>query len=293
MNFFPIGPMMRRTGVFFIRRSFKDNPLYKTVLKSYLDYLIEKRFPLEWYMEGGRSRSGRLGVPTARYAQLCRRLAASREERRHPVDPGLDRLRPDPGRARLRPRGAGKGKAEGVAGLAVPSCQVAATPLWGHPHPIRRPGLGSDPARLDRRGRRGVDRPPEARIRGHVPDRPGDPGHAHCHRHHCPARGQGERHAPQIKLAEECARLSEFVVDRSIPTTEALDLSDPERVSAILDWLAEHGNVSSHEAVGRRVFWLDEDQMVRIAYYRNVIVHFFVPGRWPRWPSPRSWRRNR
>jgi glycerol-3-phosphate O-acyltransferase len=59
--------------------------------------------------------------------------------------------------------------------------------------------------------------------------------------------------------------------------TEDLDLADPDRVTAILDWLAEHKNVSSHSAVGRRVFWLDEDQMVRIAYYRNVIVHFFVP----------------
>ncbi|HEY7564924.1 MAG TPA: 1-acyl-sn-glycerol-3-phosphate acyltransferase, partial [Acidimicrobiia bacterium] len=63
LNFFPVGPLVRRTGVFFIRRSFKDNPLYKAVLRAYLDYLIEKRFPLEWYMEGGRSRSGKLMPP--------------------------------------------------------------------------------------------------------------------------------------------------------------------------------------------------------------------------------------
>ena len=48
MNFFPIGPIIRRSGVFFIRRSFKDNPTYKFVLRSYIDYLMEKRFPLEW-----------------------------------------------------------------------------------------------------------------------------------------------------------------------------------------------------------------------------------------------------
>ena len=46
LNFFPIGPLLRRTGLFFIRRSFKDNPLYKAVLRSYIDYLIEKRFHL-------------------------------------------------------------------------------------------------------------------------------------------------------------------------------------------------------------------------------------------------------
>src|SRR5262249_57533399 len=63
MKFFAMGPLMRRGGVFFIRRSFKDNDVYKFVLRQYIDYLIEKRFPLEWYIEGGRSRSGKLLPP--------------------------------------------------------------------------------------------------------------------------------------------------------------------------------------------------------------------------------------
>ena len=63
MNFFPLGPLARRSGVFFIRRSFKDNDVYKFVLRQYIDYLIEKRFALEWYIEGGRSRSGKLLPP--------------------------------------------------------------------------------------------------------------------------------------------------------------------------------------------------------------------------------------
>ncbi len=63
MNFFPMGPLVRRAGVFFIRRSFRDNEVYKLVLRHYVDYLIEKRFSLEWYIEGGRSRSGKLLPP--------------------------------------------------------------------------------------------------------------------------------------------------------------------------------------------------------------------------------------
>src|SRR5439155_923263 len=63
MNFFPMGALMRRTGIFFIRRSFKDNEVYKFVLRQYIDYLVEKRFPLEWYIEGTRSRSGKLMPP--------------------------------------------------------------------------------------------------------------------------------------------------------------------------------------------------------------------------------------
>ncbi len=63
MNFFPVGPLIRRSGVFFIRREFKDNEAYKFVLRRYIDYLLQRRFPLEWYIEGARSRTGKLLPP--------------------------------------------------------------------------------------------------------------------------------------------------------------------------------------------------------------------------------------
>ena len=63
MNFFPVGPLVRRSGTFFIRRSFRDDEIYKFVLHHYIDFLIEKRFSLEWYIEGGRSRAGKLLPP--------------------------------------------------------------------------------------------------------------------------------------------------------------------------------------------------------------------------------------
>lgn len=78
------------------------------------------------------------------------------------------------------------------------------------------------------------------------------------------------------EIAERCAALTGYIRARNLPTTEQLDLTGPEEITAILDWLAEHGNVSSHSAVGRRVFWLDDTQMIRISYYRNIVVHFFV-----------------
>ena len=68
MNFFPIGPIWRRAGVFFIRRSFTNSPVYKLVLRTYFAYLIEQRVSLEWYIEGGRSRTGKLRSP--RYGLL-------------------------------------------------------------------------------------------------------------------------------------------------------------------------------------------------------------------------------
>jgi glycerol-3-phosphate O-acyltransferase len=59
---------MRRSGGIFIRRKFQDNRLYKAVLRLYIGYLMEKRFPMTWAFEGTRSRTGKLMPP--RYGLL-------------------------------------------------------------------------------------------------------------------------------------------------------------------------------------------------------------------------------
>jgi glycerol-3-phosphate O-acyltransferase len=65
----PIGPIARRSGLIFIKRSFRDAPVHKAVLREYIAYLLRKRFNLEWYIEGGRSRTGKLRPP--RYGLLA------------------------------------------------------------------------------------------------------------------------------------------------------------------------------------------------------------------------------
>ena len=63
MGFWPLGPLGRRVGVVWIRRSFGGNEVYKYALRRYLAHLASKRFNLEWYIEGGRSRTGKLLPP--------------------------------------------------------------------------------------------------------------------------------------------------------------------------------------------------------------------------------------
>ncbi len=58
-----IGPLLRRGGAFFMRRSFRDNRLYATVFNEYLHRLLTRGHPLEYFIEGGRSRSGRMLPP--------------------------------------------------------------------------------------------------------------------------------------------------------------------------------------------------------------------------------------
>ena len=60
-----VGPLLRRAGAFFIRRSFKGEPLYAAVFHEYLHLMLTRGFPIEYFIEGGRSRDGRMLTPKA------------------------------------------------------------------------------------------------------------------------------------------------------------------------------------------------------------------------------------
>jgi len=79
MSFWPIGPLGKRAGVIFIRRSFGADRVYKLAVREYLGHLVAKRFNLEWYFEGGRTRTGKLRPPKL---GLLHYLAAAIEDGR-------------------------------------------------------------------------------------------------------------------------------------------------------------------------------------------------------------------
>ncbi|MEG9481665.1 glycerol-3-phosphate 1-O-acyltransferase PlsB [Mannheimia indoligenes] len=63
LNFWPAGPIFRSWGAFFIRRTFKGNRLYSTIFREYLAELFYRGYSVEYFIEGGRSRTGRLLQP--------------------------------------------------------------------------------------------------------------------------------------------------------------------------------------------------------------------------------------
>lgn len=58
-----VGPILRRGGAFFLRRSFKGNRLYAAVFDAYLHKILTRGYSIEYFVEGGRSRTGRLLAP--------------------------------------------------------------------------------------------------------------------------------------------------------------------------------------------------------------------------------------
>lgn len=63
LSFWPLGPFLRRAGAFFIRRGFRGDKVYASVLAAYIRKLIRDGYTQEFYPEGGRTRTGRILDP--------------------------------------------------------------------------------------------------------------------------------------------------------------------------------------------------------------------------------------
>jgi glycerol-3-phosphate O-acyltransferase len=83
LNMPVIGRFLRKGGAFFLRRSFKGQALYAAVFTKYLGFMMARGHPLEYFIEGGRSRTGRLQSP--RTGMLSMTVRSYLKEPKRPV----------------------------------------------------------------------------------------------------------------------------------------------------------------------------------------------------------------
>jgi glycerol-3-phosphate O-acyltransferase len=70
LSFWPLGPIFRGGGAFFLRRSFKGEVLYPKIFAAYIQKILDEGFHIEFFVEGGRSRSGKLLTPKIGFLSL-------------------------------------------------------------------------------------------------------------------------------------------------------------------------------------------------------------------------------
>jgi glycerol-3-phosphate O-acyltransferase len=95
LSFWPMGHLFRWAGAFFIRRTFKGDALYPVVVREYVIRMLEQGYPLEFFIEGTRSRTGKLVKP--RYGMLemvLRAFVSGRLENVHivPISVGYEKI---------------------------------------------------------------------------------------------------------------------------------------------------------------------------------------------------------
>jgi len=95
LNLPVLGRLLRFGGAFYLRRSFRAQPLYSAVFNEYVRTIVEKGVSLEYFVEGGRSRTGRSLPPRAGMLSITVR-AFLRDRKRpllfQPVYIGYERL---------------------------------------------------------------------------------------------------------------------------------------------------------------------------------------------------------
>jgi glycerol-3-phosphate O-acyltransferase len=118
LSFFPLGPLFRRAGAFFIRRSFRNDRLYTAVVDAYVRRLIKDGFSLEFFLEGGRSRTGKLLPPKVGLLSMVVEAALGVTGRRVyfcPISIGYERFVEE--KAFVHETSGGEKKKEDVKGL--------------------------------------------------------------------------------------------------------------------------------------------------------------------------------
>ena len=83
LNLPVIGRLLRKGGAFYIRRSFRGSGLYPIVFMKYVDVMMNRGHPIEFFIEGGRSRTGRLLRP--RTGMLAMTVRSFLRDTRRPV----------------------------------------------------------------------------------------------------------------------------------------------------------------------------------------------------------------
>ncbi|MEO6029678.1 MAG: glycerol-3-phosphate 1-O-acyltransferase [Candidatus Binatia bacterium] len=282
MNFFPVGPLVRRSGVFFIRRSFKDNAVYKFVLRQYIDYLIEKRFSLEWYIEGGRSRSGKLLPPMfgmLHYVVDAYRRGKSEDVFLIPVAIAYDQIQ-DVGSYVAEQRGGAK-SSESFGWFVGVVRQLRRRYgdihiNFGEPVSLQTALGPPDPGAEPNDDEHGLELQKLAfqvavRINRVTPITPTSLVTMSL-------LGGGGRASTVPEILRGMTNLLSYVRRRNLPTTGDLGLDNAVGLQRALDTLVDTKVVTSYAAGLDTVYQIAPEQEPTAAYYRNTIIHFFVNG---------------
>jgi len=277
LNFWPVGGLARRAGIVFIRRSFGDDELYKLAVREYLGYLLAKRFNLEWYMEGGRSRTGKLRPP--RYGLLSYLAEAVERDRAEdaylvPVSITYDQLREVS--AMAAEQGGAPKKAEGLSWLAtyakgqlfrIGTVQVR----FAEPLSLRKTlEAGGPPADRDawRLSLQKLAFEVAVRINGVTPA-------TATALVTLALLGVRDRALTLGQVRRVMEPLRAYLVERGLPHSgEALQTDNGVR--RVLGALAEQHVVTVYAGGDEPVYAIGRGQHLVAAFYRNSAIHHFV-----------------
>ncbi|WP_082976249.1 glycerol-3-phosphate 1-O-acyltransferase [Nocardia sp. 852002-20019_SCH5090214] len=291
LGFWPMGPIARRTGTVFIRRSFGDDEIYKAVVEEYFAYLLAKRFNLEWYFEGGRTRTGKLRPP--RFGLLNYLASAIRSLRIDdvmlvPVSITYERLN-ELGSIATEQVGGAK-KPEGLTWLAryIRSQQHSAGRVYvrfgaplsardrlaAHGDPMQpiAESLAPDPEEVSDRQRKAVQRLAFEVAVGINAVTPVTVNALVT----LALLGVHERALTLGEVRQTLEPVRGYISRRALPTGELDTLRDDQGLAVVLEQLSLARVVTVYRGGLEPVYSIEAGAHLEAAFYRNSAVHWFV-----------------
>ncbi len=274
----PMSEIGRRNGIVFIRREFRDDHLYRAVLKAYLSHLMDNKHNLEWYIEGGRTRTGKLRPP--RYGILS-----------YVVDAFADNPDRD---VRIVPTSIIYDQQHEVSAISAEEMGGTKTPeslswLYKFARSQSR-GLGrahlrfGEPLSLTDALSLTLDNEGQARPRLAVPM----VAFEACNRINAvtpvtPSAmltfallDNGDRAITVEEGRRILQPLLKYIKRRDLPLTQQVNLDDHGPLRDTLRNLVQEGVVTQYDGPGERVFYVSLDHQHEAAFYRNTVIHFFL-----------------
>ena len=270
MAFTGLGFLARRSGAIFIRRSFQDNPLYKLVLREYLAYLLEKRFPLTWSFEGTRSRVGKLMPP--RYGMLKYAVDAMQESNAEalyiiPVAINYDLINDVKDYAAEQ---AGAKKRPESLSWFISYIRRMKQPLgriyvdFGEPVIAQKEGFYEDPLALQKTAFKvgvEVNRVTPITLTGLM-----------C----MSLLGAAPRAQTIEEMVAHMDELKAWAEHRGIRFTSDFEEGRMRQMLKLVKQMVDSRLVDRYDEGPETVYSMDADQHMMASYYRNTIVHHFV-----------------
>ncbi len=275
LGFWPLGTIIRRAGGILIRRSFQDDEVYKLVVREYLAWLASQRLNLEWYMEGGRSRTGKLRPP--KYGLLSYLVAAIESGGADdmllvPVSTTYDQMH-EIGTMAAEEAGASKAKENllWLAGYARTQQKWIGNAYVRFGEPL---SLKEALARADSEG---GGKWTVAKIAFEVFQRIN-----RCTPVTAPALvtfsllGVSDRALTLEEVHDQVKPLLDYAAAAGLPSSHLEDLRGTAGVDETLRTLQKSGVVSRYEGGTQTVFRIEPGQHSVAAFYRNSAIHWFV-----------------
>lgn len=276
LGFFPLGTIIRNAGGVLVRRSFSDDEVYKFVVREYLGYLVSKGHNLEWYMEGGRSRTGKLRPPKyglLRYLVDAIESGVADDMLLVPVAMTYDQLH-EVGTMAAEEAGTQKAK-EGLRWLADYARTQQkwigiAYVRFGEPLSLKQALLRADPERGD--GRWTVEKVAFEvfeRINRATPVT-------------APALvtlallGVADRGLTLAEVHQVVAPLRGYAIQRGLPAGQLDGLATEAGLAEVLAALAGSGVVLRFTQGVEPIYGINPGQHSVAAFYRNSAIHWFV-----------------